>query len=147
MIQSILASTSKGTHWHTEIKTNCSLSIKKRAGHDSLIKSPPAKRTGLGLIQVRCRETYEVFWGGIPVMLRQLYLFHEMEESSVNKLRTHKCIVGSWRQKTRHSSSRCANMIGVVLEFLSNKTGIFMFLSKTIQDETHETETQQVNLM
>lgn len=38
-------------------------------------------------------------------------------------------------------------MIGVVLEFLSNKTGIFMFLSKTIQDETHETETQQVNLM
>ena len=70
-----------------------------------------------------------------------------MEESSVNKLFTHKRIVGSWRQETRHSSSRCPNMIGVVLEFLSDKTGFFMFLSKTIQDETHETETQQVNLM
>ena len=63
-----------------------------RSAKDKIVWSKaPAKRTGLGLIQVCCRETYEVFWGGIPVMLRQLHLFHEMEESSVNKFCTHKC--------------------------------------------------------
>ena len=48
----------------------------------------PATRRGLGLIQLGCRENVRRILGlySIPVMLRQLHVFHGMEESSVNKL-------------------------------------------------------------
>lgn len=80
-------------------------------------------------------------------MLRQLHLFHEMEESAVINFLLTNALWGAGDKKHGAPLSRCANMIGVVMEFLSHKTGFFMFLSKTTQDETHETETQKANLM